>query len=135
MEPDQQRLNLEGLIKKLRTVTLAVQLFPFIYVSLYLVTMVFYLFASEKVMGILDSLFYVSPVIVAQFLALSRILRLCRWHKLACSLPLFPQVSVALDHTVILFSERAVEIHIITMMIMSSLLLISAYRVFFYGRK
>ena len=97
--------------------------------------MVFYLYASEEVMAVLDSLFYVSPVIVIQFLMLSRVLRLCRWHKLACALPMFPQVPVVLDHTVVFFSERAVEIHVITMMVMSFLLLISAYKVFFYGRK
>lgn len=97
--------------------------------------MILYLYADETVMTILDTLLYVSPVIVIQFLILSKILRLCRWHKLACILPVFPQIPVILDHTVVKFSERAVDAHVITMMVMSFLLLISAYKVFFYGRK
>ena len=98
-------------------------------------SMFFYLYANEEVVAVLDTLFYVSPVMVIQFLALSRILRLCNWHRLACALPLCPQISILLDHTVVIFSERAVETHIITTMIMALLLLISAYKVFFYGRK
>lgn len=97
--------------------------------------MFFYLYAGEEVVAVLDTLFYVSPVMVIQFLALSRILRLCSWHRLACALPLFPQISILLDRTVVIFSERAVETHIITTMIMALLLLISAYKVFFYGRR
>lgn len=97
--------------------------------------MILYLYASETVVTILDTLLYVSPIMVIQFLILSRILKLCHWHKLACILPLFPQVPVILDHTIVKFSERAVDVHVITMMTMSFLLLISAYKVFFYGRK
>lgn len=97
--------------------------------------MFLYLYASENIVAVLDTLFYVSPIMVAQFLALSRILRLCGWHRLACALPLCPQTSVLLDHTIVIFSERAAEIHIITTMAMALLLLISAYKVFFYGRR
>lgn len=127
---DRQRLNLEGLIRKLRSVTLAVQIMPFVYTSVYLVCMIFYWFASETVLFILDTLFFVSPIVVVQFLVLSRSLRLCRWHKIACSLPLIPQLSVILYHTIVDFSEYVAICSIATMMVMSILLLIAAYNVF-----
>lgn len=127
---DRHRLNLEGLINKLRSVTLAVQIMPFVYTSIYLICMFFYWFASETVLAILDTLFYVSPIVVVQFLVLSKSLRLCKWHKTACSLPLIPQVTVVLDHTFVKFSENVAIYSVATMMIMSVLLLIAAYNVF-----
>lgn len=130
MEQDQQRLRLEGIIKKLRSVTLAVQIMPFCYTFLYLVAMVFYLFSDDAVVNILDTLFYVSPVVVVQFLILSRSLRLCKWHKIACSLPIVPQIMVILDRTLLFFSERAAEVSVAAMILMSVLLLIAAYNVF-----
>ena len=131
MELDQPRLNLKGLIEKLRQVTLAVQIMPFIYTLLYLVAMICYWSASELLLKILDSLFYISPVVVIQFLVLSRSLRLCIWHKVACTLPLMPQVAVLLDSTVMTFSENLAKGSVILMALMSALLLIAAYKVFF----
>lgn len=103
---------------------------PFVYTSIYLICMFFYWFASETVLAILDTLFYVSPIVVAQFLVLSKSLRLCKWHRTACSLPLIPQITVVLDHTFVNFSENVAIYSVATMMIMSVLLLISAYNVF-----
>jgi hypothetical protein len=131
VELDQPRLNLKGLIEKLRQVTLAVQIMPFIYTLLYLVAMICYWSASELLLKILDSLFYISPVVVIQFLVLSRSLRLCIWHKVACTLPLMPQVAVLLDSTVMTFSENLAKGSVILMALMSALLLIAAYKVFF----
>lgn len=136
MAEDQRRLNLEGLIKRLRSVTLAVQTMPFVYTLLYIITMVLYLVSGESTVRFLDMLFYVSPTVVIQFLILSRLLKLCRWHKAACLLPVAPQVPILLDRTVIKLSETAVEINIITIIIMTLLLLVAAYKVFFGdGRK
>lgn len=104
---------------------------PFVYTFLFLVSMVFYMFASDQTILVLDTLFYVSPVVVVQFLILSESLRLCKWHKTACALPLIPQVMVVLDRTFVIFSERVVECFILTIALMAALLLISAYKVFF----
>jgi len=104
---------------------------PFIYTLLYLVAMICYWSASELLLKILDSLFYISPVVVIQFLVLSRSLRLCIWHKVACTLPLMPQVAVLLDSTVMTFSENLAKGSVILMALMSALLLIAAYKVFF----
>lgn len=131
---DQRRLKLEGLIKRLRSVTLCVQIMPFAYTSLYLVAMIFYLFVDGPIISILDTLFYVSPVVVVQSLVLSNLLKLCFWHKIACTLPIAPQVPVVLDNTVISLSGLAALINITTTMIVAIILLIAAYNVFFNGK-
>ena len=131
MELDQPRLNLKGLIEKLRQVTLAVQLMPFFYTLLYLISMICYWSANDLILTIMDSLFYISPIVVVQFLVLSRALRLCIWHKVACTLPIVPQVAVLLDGTVITFSENSAKLSIVLMALMSAVLLFAAYKVFF----
>lgn len=90
----------------------------------------FYWFADESVLKILDTLLYVSPVVVVQFLVLSKSLRLCKWHRTACALPLIPQTMVILDSTFISFSKNAAIFSIASMAVMCLLLLVSAYNVF-----
>ena len=107
---------------------------PFAYTSLYLVAMIFYLFVDGPIISILDTLFYVSPVVVVQSLVLSDLLKLCFWHKIACALPIAPQVPVVLDNTVISLSGLAALINITTTMIVAIILLIAAYNVFFNGK-
>lgn len=128
---DRRRVNLEGLIKKLRDVTLAVQIMPFVCTFVYIICMIFYWFSNDTIHNILDTLFYVSPIVVVQMLILSRLLRLCMWHRVACILPVVPQFIVLLDYTLVIFSVQARLYSIATMLIMSCLLLVAAYKVFF----
>lgn len=129
-ERDRQRLNLEGLIKKLRSVTVAVQVMPFIYTAIYIICMAFYFRADEGFLVVLDTLFYVSPSVTVEFLVLSKILHLCKWHKLTCALPVVPQIVVLLDHTVFYFSKFATYLAISISIVMCMLLLFAAYNVF-----
>lgn len=104
---------------------------PFIYAALYITALVLYLFASESTMLILDTLLYVSPIVICGNLVLSRILELCRWHKAACILPIWPQVNILIDRYIYEFSVQAEMAHLIMVILMSVLLLVSAYNVFF----
>lgn len=136
MEKDPQRLNLEGLVRKLRSVTLAVQLLPFVYGFFFVLAMVAYLVLPEWVSVVCDHMFYVSLVVIIYNLILSRTLRLCGWHKAACVVPLFPELVSVADQTVIELSEDAAVINIWTIATMTFVLLVSAYKVFFSnGRK
>lgn len=104
---------------------------PFAYALLYICALVMYLFASDSVITILDTLLYVSPIVVVGNLIESKILELCNWHKTACILPLFPQINILIDRYFYEFSVNAVKAHLIMVIIMSVLLLIAAYNVFF----
>ena len=103
---------------------------PFIYVAIYVVTLIIYHHASGDVLWILDTLFYVSPMTVACFLVLSKVLRLCKWHRRAVCLPLIPQAVNFLDYYVVDLSEVAVHVNFCIIITMAILLLVAAYNVF-----
>lgn len=130
MGDQDRRADIKRLIDTLRRVTTAVQIMPFIYSGLYIITLVFYNFASQNVQSILDTLFYVSPICIIAFLLLSRLLHLCIWHKTACIIPFVPQVVSAIDCYFFIFPVKAIYIFNGTLILMSSLLLVSAYNVF-----
>ena len=131
MEAQDQRVDkIKYLVDKLRYITLCVQILPFIYTGLYLVTMVLYLFVPESVCQILDALFYASPVVILGFLVESKILKLCKWHKTACALPLLPQAIVLTDSFIVSLTKYEAYIAIITPILLCALLLLAAYNVF-----
>ena len=103
---------------------------PFVYTGLYLVSISASYVMPEEYIWILDTLFYVSPVIICAFLVLSRLLRLCKWHKTACVLPLLPQIVSFVDYYIIELTEIAAQVNIILFGPMAVLLLIAAYNVF-----
>lgn len=130
MAQDRKPLDLEGLVKKLRYVTLAVQLMPFVYTVPYLITLIITSQAPESIVVLFDTLFYVSPIVVAGLLVLSRLLRLCNWHKTACVLPLLPQIVSFVDYYIIELTEIAAQVNIILFGSMAVLLLIAAHNIF-----
>ena len=110
---------------------MAVQVIPFVYTLLYILSMVAYLAVPESILRVLDTLFYTSPFMVAAFLVESKILRLCRWHRAACILPLLPQVAVFVDYHIIPLTRNQVILTISLSITMAALLLVAAYKVFF----
>ena len=111
-------------------VTKAVQVTPFIYSSIFVIVYFLYSFVDEKVMDIIDMGFYISPLVMVIFLVYSRILHLCKWHRITCVLPLVPQIYYILD-SVFTFSQDKVLVANILTVIMLIILLISAYKVFY----
>lgn len=126
----EDRDAIKYVISKLRSITITVQVIPFAYTLLYILTLILYLFASDLVLTILDTLLYVSPVVIVFNLIESRVLKLCRWHRTACVLPAFPQINLFVDKYIYEFSVRAEIAHISVIILMSVLLLVAAYNVF-----
>ena len=112
----------------------AVQVTPFVYSSIFVVVFVIYNFVGERVQDILDLLFYVSPMMILFFLAYSWILRLCKWHKIVCVLPAIPQVIDLLDGRYEFTRYEVASLNVMSI-VMIIVLLISAYNVFWDGRK
>lgn len=81
-------------------------------------------------MTMVDTLLYLSPVVILGNLLESRILKLCRWHKTACVLPFFPQINLFIDRYIYQFTVHAELVHIGMVILMFVLLLIAAYHVF-----
>lgn len=128
---EQQAGRIEYLVKKLRYITLAVQILPFMYSFFYILCLVLYMFCPENILHVLDTLFYVSPVIVCAFMIESHILELCKWHRAACILPVIPQIIVFIDYHIVTLIEIERYFAIATPVVLSLLLLIAAYNVFF----
>lgn len=131
MESREQEVGrIKYLIEKLRSITLTVQVSPFAYTLLYIIILFLYPRCKESVLNTLDTLFYVSPLMVAMFLIESKVLKLCKWHKTACVIPIIPQVFVFVDRHIIRLTAIEVRMHYWLLFSMSILLLIAAYNVF-----
>ena len=109
---------------------MAVQVFPFIYTALFLFLFVAYSFSRGVVLDVIDHLTFVSPIVVVAHLAYSRMLKLCKWHRIACALPLFPQ-SIDLLDSLVHFGETEWIISFITILLTFILFLIAIYKVFY----
>lgn len=121
-------------IRRLKSITLAVQLTPFVFSFVYIVCIILYLHCSEEARIWIDTIFYVSPLACAALLIYSKILHLCGWHKTACCVPLVPHVVTFTDIYLIELTVRESVIVDITIAVMAFLLIISAYKVFFYDK-
>lgn len=122
--------ELSRIIGILRTVTKVVKLIPFAYALLYIISILSYSMCSENVSIWIDMIFYVSPLSIIFLLILSRTLKLCKWHRLECVLPLMGFCAVLINDFIIEFGkygQLANYIIVITTFILS---LINAYFVF-----
>lgn len=97
---------------------------------LYVMCMFGYMLFSENVALILDQLFYTSPIVVSCNIALSYTLKLCKWHRMECSLPLIPMLPLFVDYYIYPLNNIAVGINTTIMIILCLASLINAYFVF-----
>ena len=116
----------------LRSVTKIVKVYPFIYATLYVLCMVGYMIGNEELSCTLDQLFYTSPVSILFALLLSRSLKLCKWHKLECVLPMIPLVHLVIDSYIIPLNNVSAIINVGTIIIICLASLINAYFVFIH---
>lgn len=124
------REELGRVIGILRNATEAVKFIPFAYALLYIVSILSYSFCSESVLLWIDMTFYVSPISIIFLLILSRTLKLCKWHRLECVLPMMGFCAVFINDFIIEFGkygQLANYIIVITTFILS---LVNAYFVF-----
>ena len=130
----EQGINTElvkSLIRRLRSITLAVEIAPFAYTAIHIFVYAMCFSENENFLWLLDTLFYVSPLFIALLLVESRILKLCKWHKTACALPFLSQVPVFIDRFVLELTNYVIEVYLVSIIVTSVLLLFAAYKVFF----
>ena len=122
--------NIEGAIQILRKATATVKVAPFAFALLYLVALVVYLLFNDTIATMTDLLFYVSPVAVFFNLRMSKIFKMCKWHRLECLLPLLPIVIVFINGFGFIIPDIAVYVNWSVNLIIFLLSLINAYFVF-----
>lgn len=119
-----------GVIEILRKVTVTVKTFPFFYV---LGLMFYWLVAptlSLEAITEIDGAIYLSLIMVLFLIRLSYCVKLCKWHRLQCSLPLLPQIVDKIDVYVYEFGTYLAIINYIIIGSIGVLSLINAYFVF-----
>lgn len=119
-----------AIVKILRRTTALVKWFPFIYTAIFIITMCAYYWISEDVANTLDTILYTSPMFMLFTLILSRILKLCKWHRLQCCLPLYPIILVGIDNYLIHINRVTTGFLIASVIALCVITLINAYFVF-----
>lgn len=123
-------VDTEKIINILRRATVVVKVAPFGFVIMHLVSMFVYMFTNDYASNICDILFYISPMVVFYNLILSRVFKLCKWHRLECRLPLFPLIAVFINNFIYPLSAIALWLNWGFVVVMLTLSLINAYFVF-----
>ena len=103
---------------------------PFVFAFFYLIGVSSYIWSSKAIIGYLDLAFYVSPMVILYELILSKIFRLCKWHRLECVLPLFGLIPVIVDKFIIEVGAYGQLVNWIIIVAVFTLSLINAYFVF-----
>ena len=119
-----------AIVQILRRTTALVKWFPFVYTFIFIGTMCSYYWISEDVASTLDTMLYTSPLFMIFVLILSRILKLCKWHKLQCCLPLYPIILVNIDKYIIHINKLTTGFLIASVIMLCLISLINAYFVF-----
>ena len=131
-----QRSAVSAVIGILRRLTRLVQLVPFVYLILYASYLLISWFLPDSILGLLDSIMFVSPATSGGLLVLSRILKLCKWHKAAVMIPFSSQIESYIDSFVFTFSELEIIVINAVIGIAVIIFLILANKHFFHdGRK
>ena len=136
MDSQDQRAAVRKLTKILRKVTRIIQWIPFVYLGVYAIASFSEARLTDELLCLRDSIGAVTPAVNVGFLVFSRLLQLCRWHRIACILPLSTPAVDYVDNYVIQFTQNEVVALNISLGIISLLFLILANRHFFgNGRK
>ena len=123
--------RLGRLIVTLRRITLAVKVIPFLYTGLFLILYGAYSLLPDPALDVINHLCFVSIAVVIAHLVYSRMLRMCKWHRMACALPLFPQAVDLFDNYIYEFYKYEYIIIVATIIVTMLLFLFCIYKVFF----
>lgn len=117
----------------MRRVTRFVQLAPFVYLVLYAAYMCACAFVPEAVTGATDATLPNSPLVTSVLLLLSRMLKLCRWHKVACLMPVSSQIESFIDGFVFTFTQGEIILINAAIGVSALLFLCLSYKHFFHA--
>ena len=132
--PDRQRDAVSRVIEILRKVTRIVQIAPFVYLAFYSAYLIIGCFSSDALVSLADGVIFSSPFATTGMLFLSRLLKLCRWHKAACLIPSASHIEGIIDSYLFTFTQNEIILINTALGILSLAFIIRAHRHFFNGR-
>lgn len=119
-----------AIIEIARKVTSVVKFSPFVFAVAYIITMICYIFCDDATATLLDQLCYTSPLVVIMNFRLSYLLKLCKWHRLECALPMFPLIPLVIDYYIYPISRFGAIVNGMSILTLIVLSLVNAYFVF-----
>lgn len=122
--------NLKVILAVVRKTTIAIKVFPFLYMVLFLILMPLMAFGSIEMTEDISGLIYMPLVMIIFLVYLSYCVKLCKWHRLQCILPIIPQIVVFIDENIFEFGESFMIVNFVVLLIIFILSLINAYFVF-----
>ena len=124
--------KLNSIIESQVRIVLAVQVAPFIYTLMYLAVFSLAFFSTDAaLLTAIDYFCFISPLVVLAHLVYSWMLRFCVWHRLACALPILPQLVDLYDTYISPFTVEQIIIVKATIIITILLYFLFAYGTFF----
>ena len=135
MDSQDQRAAVKKITSILRRVTRYIQWIPIVYLGMYCLMAFSETRMTEELLCFRDSIFAVSPTVNVGFLFFSRLLELCRWHKIACIIPLSSTIVDYTDNYLFQFTQNEiVALNLISGVIALVFLLLANHH-FFGNRK
>ena len=129
--PDQKADAASRVVAILRKATRIVQIVPFLYLGIYGFYMIGSVLLSDDLVCLADSFLFTSPVVTWFLLGLSKLFKLCRWHKAACLFPSSSQVGGFIDEYVVTFTQNEIILVNVAIGLTVITFLVLAYRHFF----
>lgn len=117
-------------IRILRDVTVIVKIFPFLSSLLYIIFFLAQLLFQNDVVYEMESLFYISALVIVLLIVLSYRLRLCKWHRIQCLLLFMPQVFSYIDMYVYEYGVHSAIIADIALTFILAVSVLNAYKMF-----
>ena len=130
MESRDRRNAVESIIRILRKTTRLVQLAPFVYLAFYATYLILCDLVPDSLLGASDLVLYVSPATSGGLLFLSRLLKLCKFHKIACLIPFSSQIEGLIDCYLFTFTEAEIVLINLFLGISSFLFLAFVHKTF-----
>lgn len=116
--------------KVARSATNTVRAFPFFYAVALILFWIVAPMLDYDALTAIDSLIFLSAAMVALLIRLSYCVKLCKWHRLQCSLPLLPQIVDKIDVYIYEFGTYLAIINYAVLGVIAVLSLVNAYFVF-----
>lgn len=122
--------NLKVILSVVRKTTKAIKVFPFLYIGLFIVLSFAMGLTSIIVTYIISAIIIISPIVVAFLIYLSYAVKLCKWHRLQCLLPLIPQAIVFIDSHLYEYGEALATLNFAILIFLFVASLVNAFFVF-----
>ena len=136
MDSQDQRSAVEAIVCALRKSTRIIRGFPFAYLFLFSIYMLIFPFMPEWISGIIDVSLVGNPLFVLLLLSMSRVLKLCAWHKTACIIPASTRIEGYIDSYIFTFTQNDLIVIHVCIGIIAIVFLAFAFKKFFInGRK